>query len=76
MRATSRLALSLLSCASCDPRAEIYIPVGYNALTYCGSLGGSVIANLLGLGIEKVWWEGRKIESEFGVNVVFLWFVR
>ena len=33
-----------------------------------------MIANLLGLGIEKVWWEEK--ESEFGVNVIFLWFVR
>ena len=50
--ATSCLALFLSWCASCNPRVQLYVPVWNNALTYCGSLGGSILANQLGLGME------------------------
>ena len=60
VRATSCLALFLSCCASRDPRVGLYVPVWNNALTCCGSLGGSVLANLLGLGMEMC---GRKIKN-------------
>ena len=67
VRATSCLALFLSGCASHDPRVGLYVPVRNNALMYYGSLGGTVLANLLGLGMEIC---GKKIKRLISAYVL------